>query len=340
MRTRSKYLRRALTMIGMAAVPFLWISVSSAQDPAAHIRLVRTLKTSKLGIQNPVGLAFSMNEHVFHVVESRGVSQSPSADSDVVLITPRPAQIARTRIPAAVDPINITFDSLHNRLLILLPKANLLFQVKAGPDGRLNLNTLTRFDARHFGLQDPKGMAVDPATGDLFILDSAASAISRIAMTPDGTFDGAAVSRRRPAAPRFCRPPRSRYRPGQRSSPCPGQCPPAAPRNHRRGPSLAARDLAPLNLNDPQGIVFAPTGDQTDDPSKSACTWPTAVLVRDKAPRRAVPDKSSSCRSTPLPRRRTAHSSPRLSRRPTWRLFRRPAPTPPAWPTWHREIPC
>ena len=158
--------------------------------------MVRKLKTGKLGIQNPVGLAFSNNEQVFHVIESHGSFQSQSQNSDVIQITPRPTQIARTHIPTAItDPINIVFDDAYDRLLVLLPNTNVLMEVKAGPDGRLNPKTLDHHDARHFGLMDPQGMAVDPASGALLVLDNAASSIVRIAPTPDGSFDGGTVFR-------------------------------------------------------------------------------------------------------------------------------------------------
>ena len=73
MKTKSRNLIRLVTMMTAVTIPFMWISVSSAQDPVAPVRMVRALKTSKLGIQNPAGLAFSMNEQLFHVVESTGI---------------------------------------------------------------------------------------------------------------------------------------------------------------------------------------------------------------------------------------------------------------------------
>jgi len=196
MKTKSRRVICVAVTIGLGLLPFLLTSAGTAKDPGAHIKLVRALKTRKLGIKNPAGLAFSMNEQVFHVVESRGASQPPSADSDVILITARPAHLARTRIPAAItDPINIAFDNAFDRLLVLLPRANIVMQIKAGPDGRLNPNTLAHFDVRSFGLQDPQGMAVDPASGDLLVLDHATSSVVRVSPASDGSFDGAAVSR-------------------------------------------------------------------------------------------------------------------------------------------------
>ena len=269
MKTKSRHLICAVAMIGLVVLPFMWISVSSAQGPTAHIRMVRALKTSKLGIQNPVGLAFSMNEEVFHVVASPGMSEPPPAVSDIIMVTARSDQKGSARIPAAInDPINMAFDNRCDCLLILQPNANGLIQVKAGPDGRLIPGTLVRFDARPFGLLNPQGMAVDPASGDLFILDSTAAGLVRVARAPDGSFDENGVSRvdLRHLGSVGLR--------GLAIDPINGHLhvldstKQALYEITPAGQVLAARDLASLNLNDPRGMVFAPSGDQTDDPMR------------------------------------------------------------------------
>jgi VCBS repeat-containing protein len=267
--TKSRHVIFVAAMIVLGLLPFLLTSASTAKDPGAHITLVRTLKTRKLGIKNPAGLAFSMNEQVFHVVESRGASQPPSADSDVILITARPAHLARTRIPAAItDPINITFDDAFDRLLVLLPSANILMQIKAGPEGRLNPNTLAHFDVRSFGLQDPQGMAVDPASGDLLVLDRATCSIVRVSPAPDGSFDGAAVSR---VDLQYLGSVGLR---GLAVHPVNGHLHVLDNTHYAlyeltsAGQVIAIRDLSSFNLKDPRGMVFAPSGDQTDSPSR------------------------------------------------------------------------
>jgi VCBS repeat-containing protein len=269
MKTKSRRVICVAATIGLGLLPFLLTSASTAKDPGAHITLIRALKTRKLGIKNPAGLAFSMNEQVFHVVESRGPSQPPSADCDVILITARPAHLARTRIPATItDPINIAFDNAFDRLLVLLPGANILMQVKAGPDGRLNPDTLSHFDVRSFNLQDPQGMAVDPASGDLLILDSAVSSIVRLTPDPEGNFDRATVSRVDlqyigSAALR-----------GLAVNPAGGHLYVLDNTHHAlyeltsAGQVIAIRDLSTFHLKDPRGMVFAPSGDLTDNPSQ------------------------------------------------------------------------
>jgi VCBS repeat-containing protein len=271
-RVSKSQLFKTSTMVGLGLVLILssvWISVSSAQDPVAHIRVARVLKTSKLGIQNPAGLAFSMSEEMFHVVQSRGMSQPPPTVSDIIMVTARSDQMGSTRIPAAIDdPINMAFDNSCNCLLILQPNANGLMQVSAGRDGRLIPSTLTHFDARLFGLQNPQGMAIDPANGDLFILDSTAAGLVRVARAPDGSFDENGISRvdLRHLGSVGLR--------GLAIDPTNGHLH-VLDSTHQvlyeitpAGQVLAERDLSPFDLIDPRGIVFAPSGDQTDNATR------------------------------------------------------------------------
>ena len=89
----------------------------------------------------------------------------------------------------------MTFDNNFDRLLVLLPERE---HIDAS-EGRTGWSPESQhtgyFDVRQFGLQDPQGMAVDPASGDLLILDSAASSIVRIAPAPTGALMGQAASR-------------------------------------------------------------------------------------------------------------------------------------------------
>jgi VCBS repeat-containing protein len=260
--------------LGFALVlSFMWISASSAQDGAAHIRMVRALEMDRLGIHNPAGLVFSQKAQAFQVLESQRGSTPSFAVSDISTISAREERIAWTRIPTAVsDPINMTFDDKFDRLLILQANANQVIEIKARPDGGLNCDKPARFDVRRFGLQNPQGMAVDPATGDLFILDGAASSLVRITPASDGSFEEATVSRLEPQ-PAGVAALAGDLR-GLAFDPTSGHLHvlnPAARALYEisnTGQVVATRDLSSFSLNDPQGMVFAPSGDLTDDPAQ------------------------------------------------------------------------
>ena len=259
----------ALFSLGLALILSLnWISVGSAQDSADHIRIVRALETDELGIKNPVGLAFSQKANAFHVLETHKPSLPPFGHTDIVMITAVEDKKGSARIAASItDPINTAFDNKFNRLLIFQPNSNKLILVDAAPDGSLDTSSLTRFDARHFDLVDPQGLAVDPMNGDLFILDSAVPQIVHIQPTADGSFEGASISQidlqhLTPASLR-----------GLAFDPSTATFHVLNPNNGNlyeitlAGQVVALRDLSYFNLDEPQGMVFAPSADQTDDPA-------------------------------------------------------------------------
>src|SRR3972149_5439274 len=167
--------------LGLALVlAFGWHAAGSAQGGVAHIRMVRAFEPDESGLSNPAGLAFSSKTKAFHVVEARGPGQSLPAVTDVVKLTPFAERVGSARIAAQVkDPINMAFDNRFHRLLILQSPANRLIEVREGPNGDLDPKTLIRHDARRFGLQNPQGMTVDPASGRIFILDTVGPRIGR-----------------------------------------------------------------------------------------------------------------------------------------------------------------
>jgi uncharacterized protein YjiK len=243
---------------------FAWVPASSAQGNTAFIRLVRVMKNDQTALVNPAGLAFSSRANAFHVIEKRSVF----ASTKVVRLTAFADMAGFAWIVAIQDPINMTFDNKEGRLLLLQRSTNQLLEIREKADGTLDPSTLTRYDASSFGLQDPRGLTVDPTSGILFILDAAGPRIVRIEPRADGSFQaaevssislgsGAAVSLR-----------------GLAFDPSTGHLHVGVPAEHRlielspTGSVVARRDLSKFGLKDSQAMVFAPTGDQTDDSSQ------------------------------------------------------------------------
>jgi hypothetical protein len=175
-------------------------------------------------------------------------------------------QVGSARLNAAVqDPINVAYDNRANRLLILQAQGNQLLEVLEGPDGRLDPATLTHHNVVCFGVQKPQGMTVDPATGDLLILDGAGPRIVRVS----GGLDNGVVSFTNLGASGITTPR------GIALDPSTGHLHIASPSEKilyeltQAGELIALRDLTQFDLKDIQGIVFAPSGDQTDDPSST-----------------------------------------------------------------------
>ncbi len=255
-----------LVLAFLATVVFT-VTPSEASNAASSsvLRQAQILEVDRTGVVAPMGIAFAAESKSFHVVGERPGAGSP--DTDVVRLTPfglSPVtdRAGSSRIAAAVkDPINVAFDSRRNRLL-LLDNADRLLEVKAGADGELDPRTLIRRDALRLDLQDAQGITVDPS-GTVYVLDAARPRIVRVEPAADGGLDAAQVTEidLRPSAAPGVR--------GLAFDPSSGHF------QLRSGQSLVeltadgavvtARDLSGLELADPQGMAFAPSGDLTDD---------------------------------------------------------------------------
>jgi len=269
--------RRTAFGLALAGV-FCAISVSGASgalDAAfaggdAFVREAQVLESDRTGVAAPVGLAFSPAGSAFHVTEARP-GGTPAAETEVVTLTPfahaaESDRAGHARIQAALrDPINVTFDPRRSRLL-LLDQADRLLEVRADAQGMLDPGTLVRHDGLRLDLQDAQGMSVDPANGTVFILDGAQLRIVRVEPAADGSFDTAVISEidLRPSGPSGVR--------GLAFDPSSGHLHLGSGRKlyelTTAGEAVAARDLSDIALANPQGMVFAPSGDQTDDPAE------------------------------------------------------------------------
>ncbi|MFN8454763.1 MAG: hypothetical protein U0401_08865 [Anaerolineae bacterium] len=244
-------------------------SATLAQGRAAFVREVRALETDQAGLVNPAGLAFSPRANAFHVMERRRKGQPTPANADLVKLTPFADGAGSARVVEAIkDAINVAFDRKFNRLLIIQPSANRLIEVRERANGNLDPATRIRHDVRHFGLQDPQGMAIDPVSGNLFILDAVGPRLVRVEPEADGTFDAAVISvvDLQPTGLVNVR--------GLAFDPSTGHLHLINLTEQKlyeltqNGQVVATRDLSQFKFRDPQGLVFAPSGDQTDAPSQ------------------------------------------------------------------------
>jgi len=254
-----------LSLVLALILPFLWIPASSAQSNAAFIRKIRSLEGDKTGLLSPAGLAFSSRANALQVVEK----QNASANTELVKLTPFADRAGSARIAAAIkDPINVAFDNRVGGLLILHSSANQLLEVWEDANGNLDPKTLTRQNIRDFGLQDPQGMAFDSARGVLYILDAGGPRIVRVELGADGSFEGAGISILDLGSSGLGAVRGLAFELGT------GNLHVMVPAEQKlyeltlSGEVVAERDLKEFGLQDPQGMVFAPSSDQTDDPSQ------------------------------------------------------------------------
>ncbi len=259
---RQLYSALLVLAISFSSFSFIDSTKTFAQEAPPPVWQVRTMQADQTGINQPVGLVFSSKLNAFYLLDARNWKQA-SPMTEFIEVTPTEVRASSARIATAVqDPVNMAFDNKVNRLLIL--QANQLLEVPADTNGQLDASTLTRYNISSYGLQDPQGLTIDPSSGDLFILDAADPRMVRIS----GGLEGGGISSINFASSGIVAPH------GIAFDPSTGHLQVLSPTQQKlyelsqTGEVLASRDLSQFNLKDVQGLVFAPSGDQTDDPAQ------------------------------------------------------------------------
>ena len=240
-----------------------------AQQKRDHIRQARSIETVRGGVKNPQGLVFAPKANVFLVIEQRTTQEKNVGVSDVIMIDQLGNALGIVKInTSVVNPINIAFDDNASRLFMFREAENKLVEIDVRANGRPRSNSLRVVSADQFALVDPQGMTFDSLTGDLIILDSFGPRIVRIAADSmidkkrakfsdlDLTDTGLLGVR------------------GIAVDPETGHFQIMTPGDKRLyeidsdGAVVANRDLSAIELIEPQGMTYAPSGDLTDDSSQ------------------------------------------------------------------------
>ena len=97
---------------------------------------------------------------------------------------------------AITDPTLMAFDPVSNALYYYDDAAHQLVQILADDAGfpGSTPDVITRQDLASLNLGQVRGLTFDPATGDLYILDSAARQVVIIRPRSDGYFGGQLVA--------------------------------------------------------------------------------------------------------------------------------------------------
>jgi len=253
-------------------------AVASAQEPSAYFRYVRTIETARAGVPAPVGLTFSPVANAFLLPGASGATPTASGTAKISMINLFGDAVGAVSVAAPiVEPLNAAFDSRAHRLVFFDRAAGELVAVRALPAGYPTPSraAVARFGARPYGVQNPQGMTFDPASGRLFILDAATWRILAITPHPVFGFDGATALRDGRVRPiSLHRLPQGAPLRGLAFNPGDGHLYVSSPLEqtlyelNEAGQVLSTRDLSALPLGDSQAMVFAPSGDSTDDPSQ------------------------------------------------------------------------
>jgi hypothetical protein len=265
-----------LTLVLAAASEAVVAPDAGGRPKRDRPRVARRIEQPPLAFGNPRGLAFSPRAHSFLVAPAEG----PAALQFLTHMAESAG--AATLDLAGADALNMAFDGRRGRLLALRRQG--LVASDADAAGRPGRRAVAQLDAAHLGILSPAGMTVDPRTGILFVLDGAIPRLVEVLPAADGALAAAAVSYRElhgvPAAGLR----------GLAFDPVTGHLfmlggTRTLFETSATGELLRTHDVSEAGLRSPGGMVFAPTGDQTDDPSA------LSLYVADAGP--AVPRAGS-----------------------------------------------
>jgi len=268
--TRKTYTAFYLLFAGVVVLSSGYLGNTWAQASDHAIRHVRVLET----------------DNFFDVVNLDGVVFPPHANTVLVLDQPRIDAATIVFIPQGgmpgdpenlsleiADPINITFDSRGNRLFFFERKSGDLLVTKLGRKA-LNAKAIEHFNSQALGLEWPNGMAVDPHTGTLFVLDRVGPMIVEIDPGPTKNYDGAAALTEGRITKRFLIKKKQDEIRGLAFNPANGRLYTMSPKRQQLyeiaedGQLIDAGSFSETGWIDPKGIIFAPSLDQTDDPGR------------------------------------------------------------------------
>lgn len=255
---------------GVVVCALFCFANSSAQSSVCEIRHVRVLESDDFfDAVNLDGIVFPPRANSILILNQ------PISGAGTLLIVP-PGGIPGgpdTVVEEVSDPINITYDSRANRMFIFEGASSELIVINLG--GRLRSpNAIQRFAAFEYGVDDANGIAVDPKTGTLFLLDRFGPEIVEVIPTPNRKdYDGATAL----AEGRISVRPIQRSRGPLRGlgfnfsngglyvfSPGRQELSSVA----EDGTIVPVGDLSGTGHIDPQGFVFVRSLDQTDDANR------------------------------------------------------------------------
>jgi hypothetical protein len=151
-------------------------------------------------------------------------------------------------------------------LLAYQPTTGQLIEVRENPAGSLERTIVTPHNAGRLGVQEARGLTLDEESESLFLLDGVGPRIVRVQMGPGRDFTGGRISVIDLAASRLVAPRGIAFDPTTGHLHVFDLIDQRLYELTQSGRVITTRNLVPFGLKNPGAMVFAPSGDQTDDP--------------------------------------------------------------------------
>jgi hypothetical protein len=254
-------------------------SVAAFAEQDVNLRFVRTIDTDDLfsaeyfsAAPHPdlSGVGFPPG------AQSLLVFNQPSGTTSLVLAEPpknKNDKVGRTAL-AIADPINIAFDSVSvgakgfglARLFLWDSDSGKLITVRSTPRNVMDKNRIKRFNVFAFGVNNPQGLTLNPDSRQLFALDADNSRIVTIDPRPGHEFVGSEMASM--ALPKGLGDLRGlAFNPADQHFYVLNPSLQTLYKLTMQGDLVATLAIADQKLGLPQGMVFAPSLDPTDDAS-------------------------------------------------------------------------
>jgi hypothetical protein len=228
---------------------------------------ISTVYTAEFGVLFPSGFAFWPPSKGFLLWGTQ-----PNT-TEVHLISNYEDAGGSLNLPVAADnPRNATLNVQTNSLFLLNSTKSELIRVGFDQRGLPNQNVL-RDNVQALGLHQPQGITFDPSNGQLFILDAKGPRIVSVLPHPSQEYDGNAAARDGRIRQISLRGLENILVQGIAFNPKNRHLYVAAPRQQKvyeidqNGKIISTLDLNSYGLANIQGLTFAPSADQTDDPT-------------------------------------------------------------------------
>jgi uncharacterized protein YjiK len=256
--------------IALIAAGFPAAQSAYAQSDNAYVYLVREIELAELGVAGLEGLAYSSQADALLAIQS----QTQNGARSVAVIDRAEELRGMSELQGQPsNALNIAFNDKANSLFTFDSSTQELTATRVEPDGNLSPSVApsARFDMR-MGIQQAQGIDFDPATGRLFILDPAGKHLWVITPDESGNYDVGPAQRDNRVKRMNLRGIENGLLNGLAYNPNSGNLFTLNQTHNtiyeitENGELVSTRDITSFELNSPAGMVFAPSGDTTDNP--------------------------------------------------------------------------
>ena len=158
--------------------------------------LVRTVDTSQFSppSPDPTGIAYLPTTNTLLISDSEVEEMPDLFTGDNLFEATLSGSLINTSRSTTFsnEPTGVAFDSSNAHVFFSDDGSDRIFEVDRGADGRYGTtdDTVTSFDTRAFGSDDPEGVAFDSQQHRLFITDAENRKVFQVSPGANGNFDG------------------------------------------------------------------------------------------------------------------------------------------------------